>query len=144
MPAGGDLQAALTAALEHTSGDVVVMLDGDLQDPPELIPEMIDRWREGADVVYAVRRAREGETAFKRATARLFYRVFKRMSDVDVPLDVGDFRLVDRRAVDAFRSMRESNRYVRGMFSWIGYRQVGVPFRRDERFAGETKPSSTA
>jgi dolichol-phosphate mannosyltransferase len=101
--------------------------------------ELAARWRDGYDVVYAVREEREGDTPLKRATASLFYRLFRKMSDVDVPLDVGDFRLVDRRALEAFRSMRESNRYVRGMFSWIGFRQVGVPFRRDERFAGETK-----
>src|SRR5512132_1422429 len=132
-------QLAITAGLDFASGNAVIVMDADLQDPPEVALELAARWRDGYDVVYAVREEREGETPFKRATATLFYRLFKRMSDVDVPLDVGDFRLVDRRAVDAFRSMRESNRYVRGMFSWIGYRQVGVPFRRDERFAGETK-----
>ncbi len=119
--------------------NAVNVMDADLQDPPEVALELAARWREGYEVVYAVRERREGETPFKRATASLFYRLFRRMSDVDVPLDVGDFRLVDRRALDAFLSMRESNRYVRGMFSWIGYRQVGVPFRRDERYAGETK-----
>jgi dolichol-phosphate mannosyltransferase len=114
-------------------------MDSDLQDPPEVALELAARWRDGYDVVYAVRQERHGESRFKEATAAGFYRLFKRMSDVDVPLDVGDYRLVDRRALDAFRSMRESNRYVRGMFSWIGFRQVGVPFTREERFAGETK-----
>jgi len=132
-------QIAVTAGLDVAAGNAVIVMDADLQDPPEVALELAARWREGYEVVYAVRERREGETPFKRATASLFYRLFRRMSDVDVPLDVGDFRLVDRRALDAFRSMRETNRYVRGMFSWIGYRQVGVPFRRDERYAGETK-----
>jgi polyisoprenyl-phosphate glycosyltransferase len=132
-------QIAVTAGLDVAAGNAVIVMDADLQDPPEVALELAARWRDGYDVVYAVREGREGETPFKRATASLFYRMFRRISDVDVPLDVGDFRLVDRRAVDAFRSMRESNRYVRGMFSWIGYRQVGVPYRRDERYAGETK-----
>jgi polyisoprenyl-phosphate glycosyltransferase len=132
-------QIAVTAGLDVASGDAVIVMDADLQDPPEVALELAARWREGYDVVYAVREERRGESRFKRATASGFYRLFKRMSDVDVPLDVGDFRLVDRRALDAFRSMRESNRYVRGMFSWIGFRQVGVPFTREERFAGETK-----
>jgi len=132
-------QVAVTAGLDVAAGNAVIVMDADLQDPPEVALELAARWRDGYEVVYAVREGREGDTAFKRATASLFYRVFRRISDVDVPLDVGDFRLVDRRALDAFRSMRESNRYVRGMFSWIGYRQVGVPFRREERYAGETK-----
>lgn len=132
-------QIAVTAGLDVAAGNAVIVMDADLQDPPEVALDLAARWRDGYDVVYAVREEREGDTAFKRATASGFYRLFRRMSDVDVPLDVGDFRLVDRRALDAFRSMRESNRYVRGMFSWIGYRQVGVPFRREERYAGETK-----
>lgn len=132
-------QVAVTAGLDVASGDAVIVMDSDLQDPPEVALELAARWRDGYDVVYAIREERQGDSRFKRATAAGFYRLFKRMSDVDVPLDVGDFRLVDRRALDAFRSMRESNRYVRGMFSWIGFRQVGVPFTRDERFAGETK-----
>ena len=132
-------QLAVTAGLDVAAGDAVIVMDADLQDPPEVVLEMAARWREGYDVVYAVREERHGETRFKRATAAAFYRVFSGMSEVEVPLDVGDFRLVDRRALDAFRSMRESNRYVRGMFSWIGFRQVGVPYKRDERVAGETK-----
>lgn len=132
-------QVAVTAGLDVAAGDAVVVMDADLQDPPEVVLEMASRWREGYDVVYAIREERHGETRFKRATAAAFYRIFSGMSEVEVPLDVGDFRLVDRRALDAFRSMRESNRYVRGMFSWIGFRQVGVPYKRDERFAGETK-----
>lgn len=132
-------QIAVTAGLDAASGEAVIVMDSDLQDPPEVALDLAARWREGYDVVYAVRQERHGESRFKEATAAGFYRIFKRMSDVEVPLDVGDFRLVDRRALDAFRSMRESNRYVRGMFSWIGFRQVGVPFTREERFAGETK-----
>jgi polyisoprenyl-phosphate glycosyltransferase len=132
-------QIAVTAGLDVAAGNAVIVMDADLQDPPEVALELAARWREGYEVVYAVRQGREGETPFKRATASIFYRLFRRISDVDVPLDVGDFRLVDRRALDAFRSMRESNRYVRGMFSWIGYRQVGVPYHREERYAGETK-----
>lgn len=132
-------QIAVTAGLDAATGNAVIVMDADLQDPPEVAIDLAARWREGYDVVYAVREERRGESRFKRATAKLFYRAFRRMTDVDVPLDVGDFRLVDRRALDAFRSMRETNRYVRGMFSWIGFRQVGVPFRREERFAGETK-----
>ena len=132
-------QIALTAGLDLADGDAVIVLDADLQDPPEVVLELAARWREGYDVVYAVRDEREGETRFKRATASAFYRGFNRISDVQVPLDVGDFRLIDRRVLDVFSQMRESNRFVRGMFSWIGLRQTGVPYRRDKRFAGETK-----
>jgi polyisoprenyl-phosphate glycosyltransferase len=132
-------QIAVTAGLDAASGDAAIVMDADLQDPPEVAIEMAARWRQGFEIVYAVRQQRQGETRVKRATATAFYRLFRRMSDVDVPIDVGDFRLVDRRALDAFRSMRETNRYVRGMFGWIGFSQVGVPFKRDERFAGETK-----
>ena len=132
-------QIAVTAGLDAALGNAVIVMDADLQDPPEVALDLAARWREGFDVVYAVREERQGESTFKRLTATAFYRVFRRMTEVDVPLDVGDFRLVDRRALDAFRSMRETNRYVRGMFSWIGFRQTGVPFRREVRFAGETK-----
>jgi glycosyltransferase involved in cell wall biosynthesis len=132
-------QVALTAGVDLAAGDAVIVLDADLQDPPEVILELAARWREGYDVVYAVREAREGETRFKRTTANAFYRALNRISEVEVPVDVGDFRLVDRRALDVFSQMRESNRFVRGMFSWIGLSQTGVPYRRHERFAGETK-----
>jgi polyisoprenyl-phosphate glycosyltransferase len=132
-------QIALTAGVDIADGDAVIVLDADLQDPPEVVLELAARWREGYDVVYAVREAREGETRFKRTTASAFYRAFNRISEVQVPLDVGDFRLVDRRALDVFSQMRESNRFVRGMFSWIGLRQTGVAYTRQERFAGETK-----
>jgi glycosyltransferase involved in cell wall biosynthesis len=132
-------QIALTAGVDLAAGDAVIVMDADLQDPPEVVLELAKRWREGYDVVYAVRDVREGETRFKRATAAWFYRGFNRISEVKVPLDVGDFRLVDRRALDVFNQMRESNRFVRGMFSWIGLRQTGVTYKRAERFAGETK-----
>jgi polyisoprenyl-phosphate glycosyltransferase len=132
-------QIAITAGMDVAGGNAVVIMDADLQDPPEVVLDMAARWREGFDVVYAVREERAGETRFKRATAAAFYRLFGRMAEVTMPHDVGDFRLVDKRALDAFRAMRESNRYVRGMFSWIGFRQVGVPFQRAERFAGSTK-----
>src|SRR5437870_3828566 len=132
-------QTALTAGVDFSTGDAVIVLDADLQDPPEVILELAARWREGYDVVYAVRDIREGETRFKRATATAFYRAFNRISEVKVPVDAGDFRLVDRRVVDVFARMRESNRFVRGMFSWIGLRQTGVLYRRHERFTGETK-----
>ncbi len=132
-------QAALTAALEHASGDVVVMLDGDLQDPPEVIPELLDRWRDGADVVYAVRQAREGETVFKRKTASWFYRLFRSLADIDLPPETGDFRLMDRRALDAMLAMPERNRFLRGMSVWVGFTQTAVTFHREARSAGKTK-----
>jgi glycosyltransferase involved in cell wall biosynthesis len=132
-------QAALTAALEHATGDVVVMLDGDLQDPPELIPEMLDRWSEGADVVYAVRRERAGETTFKRTTARWFYALFARLADIELEPESGDFRLMDRRALDALLAMPERNRFLRGMSVWVGFTQTAVAFQREARSAGTTK-----
>jgi len=132
-------QTALTAGVDVTTGDAVIVMDADLQDPPEVVLELAARWREGYDVVYAIRDIRDGETRFKRATAAAFYRAFNRISEIKVPLDVGDFRLVDRRVLDVFARMRESNRFVRGMFSWIGLRQTGVLYHRHERFAGETK-----
>jgi len=132
-------QIAITAGMDVAAGNAVIVMDADLQDPPEVVLEMAARWREGFDVIYGVREERTGETRFKKATASAFYRLLRRISNIDVPLDVGDFRLVDRRALEAFKSMREANRYVRGMFSWIGFRQVGVSFQRDERFAGDTK-----
>jgi len=132
-------QIALTAGVDLSTGDAVIVLDADLQDPPEVVLELAARWREGYDIVYAVREERDGETRFKRATAAWFYRAFNRISEVKVPLDVGDFRLVDRRALDVLDRMRESNRFVRGMFSWIGLDQTGVVYHRHERYAGETK-----
>jgi polyisoprenyl-phosphate glycosyltransferase len=132
-------QAALTAGLEHARGDAVVMLDGDLQDPPEVIPAMLDRWRDGADVVYAVRERRPGETPFKLVTARWFYRLFRRLTDVDLVPDSGDFRLMDRRALDALLALPERNRFLRGMTVWVGFTQTAVPFSREARSAGRTK-----
>ena len=134
-------QVAITAGLDHAAGDAVIVMDADLQDPPEVVPALVARWQEGYEVVYAVRERRSGESWFKLATAAWFYRILRRIAHVDMPLDAGDFRLVDRRAVDVFRSMRERARYVRGMFSWVGFRQIGVPYERSERFAGEPKYS---
>jgi polyisoprenyl-phosphate glycosyltransferase len=132
-------QAALTAGLEHARGEAVAMLDGDLQDPPELLPQMLAHWRSGSDVVSAVRTRRVGESRFKLTTARWFYRLFAKLSDLDLTLDAGDFRLLDRRALDALLSMRERNRFLRGMSAWVGYTQTAVPYERDPRYAGETK-----
>jgi polyisoprenyl-phosphate glycosyltransferase len=132
-------QTALTAGLDHARGDAVVMLDADLQDPPELIPRMLDHWRGGCDVVYAVRQQREGESRFKLATARWFYALFDRLAQVELEHNSGDFRLLDRRALDALLSMRERNRFLRGMTVWVGYRQAAVPYNRDPRYAGKTK-----
>ena len=132
-------QFAVSAGLGHATGDAVVIMDADLQDPPEVVPEMIERWRQGYEVVYGVRTDREGETRFKLITARVFYRLIRRMSDTDIPLDTGDFRLLDRRVVDAIVAMPERDRFVRGMVSWVGFRQIGVPYRRAARFAGSTK-----
>lgn len=136
-------EVAVSAGLDLATGDAVVLLDADLQDPPELVEEMAVRWREGYDMVYAKRDRRLDETWFKRNSARLFYHTLRRISDVDVPVDVGDFRLVDRRALDAFRCMRERNRYLRGMFGWIGFRQTSISYVRQGRFAGTTKYSIT-
>jgi polyisoprenyl-phosphate glycosyltransferase len=132
-------QTALTAGLDHARGDAVAMLDADLQDPPELIPDMLEHWRRGTDVVYAVRRRREGETRFKLTTARWFYRLFSAVGDVPLEPDSGDFRLLDRAPLDALLSMRERNRFLRGMTVWVGYTQTAVSYERDARRAGETK-----
>jgi dolichol-phosphate mannosyltransferase len=132
-------QIAVTAGLEHASGDAVVVIDADLQDPPEVILEMLDRWQQGVDVAYGVRSEREGETAFKLWTAKAFYRFINRLSDVAIPLDTGDFRLMDRKVVNALLAMPERDRFVRGMVAWVGYRQEPVYYRRAARRAGETK-----
>jgi glycosyltransferase involved in cell wall biosynthesis len=132
-------QVALSAGLEAARGDAVVSMDSDLQDPPELIPELLERWREGYDVVYAVRTSRIGESRFKLATASLFYKTIDRMSSVSIPEQAGDFRLLSRRALDALLSMPERARFLRGMSSWIGFRQIGVGYERDARSAGDTK-----
>ncbi len=132
-------QMAFTAGLDHVDGDAVVIMDADLQDPPELIPELVARWREGFDVVYAVRAKREGETAFKLVTAAAFYRLLHRITSVDIPVDTGDFRLMNRKAVAAFRRLTEHHRFTRGMVAWLGFRQVGVPYLRAPRHSGTTK-----
>jgi polyisoprenyl-phosphate glycosyltransferase len=132
-------QPALTAGLDHARGDAIVMLDGDLQDPPELIRTMLDRWREGVDVVYAVREERLGETVFKKTTARWFYRVFRGLTKMDLAVESGDFRLMDRQALRALLAMPERNRFLRGMTVWVGFTQTAVPYVRDERSAGVTK-----
>jgi dolichol-phosphate mannosyltransferase len=136
-------QAALTAGLEHARGDAVAMLDGDLQDPPALLRRMVEHWRSGSDVVYAVRTERVGEGRVKLATARWFYRLFARIADVDLRPNSGDYRLLDRRALDALLRMRERNRFLRGMTAWIGFTQTAVPYERDARYAGETKYTAT-
>lgn len=132
-------QTAVTAGLEHAKGDAVVLIDADLQDPPEVIAEMVARWREGYHVAYGVRTDREGETKFKLATAKLFYRLLNRLSETEIPLDTGDFRLMDRTVVDALRAMPERDRFVRGMVAWAGFDQIAVPYRRAPRFAGHSK-----
>ena len=132
-------QVAMTAGLDAARGDAVVCMDGDLQDPPEVIPELVARWREGYDVVYAVRTARPGETRYKRWTAGAFYRLIGRMSPVEIPAEAGDFRLLSRRAADALRAMPERARFLRGMSSWIGFPQAGVPYEREARTSGTTK-----
>jgi dolichol-phosphate mannosyltransferase len=133
-------QLALTAGLDLCRGDTILIIDADLQDPPELLPDMLSAMRsEGADVVYGVRKSRAGETAFKRATAHGFYRLLSRATEVDIPLDAGDFRLMSRRALDALLAMPEQARFIRGMVAWIGFKQVPFAYDRQERFAGETK-----
>lgn len=132
-------QIAITAGMDYASGAAIVVIDADLQDPPEIIPQMIAKWKEGYEVVYGQRSERKGETFFKRWSARLFYMLLKNLTDVDVPMDVGDFRLIDRKVLEALSRLPERNRYVRGMVSWVGFKQTGVEFVRDERFAGETK-----
>lgn len=132
-------QMAITCGLDRAHGAAVIVMDADLQDPPELIPMLIEKWREGYDVVYAIREQRQGESLFKRATAALFYRLIRKLSRIEIPADTGDFRLLSRRAVEALRTTTERNRFVRGLVGWIGYRQTGVRFVREERAAGETK-----
>jgi dolichol-phosphate mannosyltransferase len=132
-------QLAITAGSDHARGDAVVVIDSDLQDPPEVIPDLIAKWREGYEVVYGVRAEREGETWFKLFTANLFYRLIQALTDVVIPMEAGDFRLLDHKVVDVMREMREGHRFVRAMVSWVGFRQIGVPYRRLARKAGETK-----
>ncbi len=132
-------EIALTAGLDHAKGKAVVVIDADLQDPPELIPEFIKKWQEGYDVVYAKRTSRDGETVIKKITAKLFYRLIQGVSRVKIPEDTGDYRLLSRRAVEALKQLRETHRFMKGLFAWIGYPQVAVNYRRDPRFAGKTK-----
>lgn len=132
-------QVAITAGMEHASGDAVVVIDADLQDPPEVIPEMIAKWREGYEIVYGKRKAREGETFFKKFTAKAFYRILNLLTSVDIPLDTGDFRLIDKKVCKTYCKLYEHNRFVRGIFSWMGYKSCAVEFERQARFAGTTK-----
>ncbi len=132
-------QVAVTAGWDHALGKAVIIIDADLQDPPEVVPDLIARWKEGYQVVYAVRAEREGETWFKKVSAALFYRVIYRITDVKIPVDTGDFRLMDRRVVDVLKSMPERHRFPRGMSAWVGFKQVGVPYKRAARHAGVTK-----
>lgn len=134
-------QIAVTAGLEHAAGDAVVLIDADLQDPPEVIQDMVARWREGYDVAYGTRTDRAGETAFKLWTAKCFYRALNTLSDTEIPMDTGDFRLMDRTVVDSLLKMPERDRFLRGMVSWVGFKQVAVPYQRAPRFAGATKYS---
>ncbi|HYN08777.1 MAG TPA: glycosyltransferase family 2 protein [Vicinamibacterales bacterium] len=132
-------QIAITAGVDHASGDCVIVIDADLQDPPEVVRSMIDQWRAGFDVVYGVRSERDGETPMKLMTASIFYRLLRRLTNVQIPANVGDFRLMSRRAADELRRLREKDRFVRGLVSWIGFKQTGVTYSRDKRYAGETK-----
>jgi len=132
-------QIAVTAGMDYSRGDAVVIIDADLQDPPEVILEMIEKWQEGYEVVYAVRAEREGETFFKKFTAAFFYRLIYRITDVNIPLDTGDFRLMDRKVVNVMNAMKEHHRFLRGMSAWVGFKQIGVSYKRAARFAGETK-----
>lgn len=132
-------QIAISAGMDYAEGDAIVVIDADLQDPPEVILKMIDKWKEGYEVVYGRRLKRKGETLFKKLTALAFYRLLKSMTSVDIPLDTGDFRLIDRKVCDVLRGLKEKNRFVRGLISWIGFRQTSVEYVREERFAGETK-----
>ena len=132
-------QAAITSGMEMSLGDAVILIDADLQDPPEVIPRMIAKADEGYDVVYAVRKRRKGESIFKRASASVFYRILSSLTDIRIPVDAGDFRLISRPVCNALKRMHEKHRFVRGLTSWVGFRQVGIEYERQERFAGETK-----
>ena len=132
-------QAAVTAGLKEVTGDAIVIIDADLQDPPELIPEMLKHWENGYEVIYGKRKTRKGESAFKLLTAKMFYKTLNALSDVEIPRDTGDFRLVDRKVVDVINSMPEHNKFLRGLFSWVGFKQIPFEYERQERFAGKTK-----
>ena len=132
-------QAAVTAGLKEETGDAIVIIDADLQDPPELIPEMLELWEQGNEVIYGKRKTRKGESAFKLLTAKMFYKTLNALSDVEIPKDTGDFRLVDRKVVDVVNNLPEHNKFLRGLFSWVGFKQKAYEYERQERFAGETK-----
>lgn len=132
-------QAAVTAGLQFVTGDAIVIMDADLQDPPELIPDMLKLWEQGNEVIYGKRKSREGESIFKLFTAKMFYKTLNALSDVEIPKDTGDFRLVDRKVVDTINALPEHNKFLRGLFSWVGYKQSAYEYERKERFAGETK-----
>ena len=132
-------QMASTAGMDYSSGETIVLIDADLQDPPEIIPQMLNKWREGYDVVYGVRIKRNGETLLKKLTSKLYYRLLNSMTEVDIPLDTGDFRLIDRKVCNALKAAKEKSRYIRGLISWMGYKQTGIEYAREKRFAGETK-----
>lgn len=132
-------QVAITAGMDYAGGQCMVIIDGDLQDPPELIPDMMAKWREGYDIVYGKRTSREGDSAFKKLTAKVFYRLLRAVTDVEIPVDTGDFRLIDRKVAETLKQVPERNRYVRGLMAWIGFRQTALEFERAERFAGTTK-----
>ena len=132
-------QAAVTAGLKEVTGDAIVIIDADLQDPPELIPEMLELWEQGNEVIYGKRKTRKGESAFKLLTAKMFYKTLNALSDVEIPKDTGDFRLVDRKVVDVINSLPEHNKFLRGLFSWVGFKQKAYEYERQERYAGKTK-----
>ena len=132
-------QAAVTAGLQYVTGDTILIMDADLQDPPELIPDMLKLWEDGNEVIYGKRKSREGESAFKLFTAKMFYKTLNSLSDVEIPKDTGDFRLVDRKVVDTVNALPEHNKFLRGLFSWVGYKQAAFEYERKERYAGETK-----
>lgn len=132
-------QSAITAGLDYAQGDAVITMDADLQDPPEVIPQLIEKYKEGYEVVYAQREERKGETIFKQWTASLFYRIMRCLTDIEIPVDSGDFRLIDRKALDSLKGMQEKNRFLRGLVSWVGFKQIGVKYQRDSRSAGKTK-----
>ena len=132
-------QAAVTAGLKYVSGDAIIIMDADLQDPPELIPDMLEYWKNGYEVIYGKRKKRDGESAFKLFTAKVFYETLNKLSDVEIPKDTGDFRLVDKKVVDVINQLPEHNKFLRGLFSWVGFKQYAYEYERKERFAGKTK-----
>ena len=132
-------QCAVTAGLKYVTGDAIIIIDADMQDPPELIPDMLKLWEQGNDVIYAKRKKRDGESVFKLFTAKMFYKILNGLSDVEIPKDTGDFRLADKKVVDVINSLPEHNKFLRGLFSWVGFKQIPFEYERKERFAGKTK-----